>query len=83
MDKKQNDSRNQPTEGMLKEKTNQDFNKQKPDPNNPNQTRNQKEVKKMKRRMIAAISLEIWATTWTMKETEMKKKRKALILLTK
>jgi hypothetical protein len=39
MDKNQNDNRNQPTEGMLKEKTNQDFNKQKPDPKDPIQNK--------------------------------------------
>ncbi|MFN0187657.1 MAG: hypothetical protein ACKVQV_03055 [Bacteroidia bacterium] len=39
MDKNQNDNRNQPTEGMLKEKTNQDFNKQKPDPKDPLQNK--------------------------------------------
>jgi len=38
MSKDQNDNRNQPTDSMSKEKTNQDFNKQKPNPADPNQS---------------------------------------------
>jgi hypothetical protein len=38
MSKDQNDNRNQQTDSMSKEKTNQDFNKQKPNPADPNQT---------------------------------------------
>ena len=57
MDKKQNDIRNQPTEGMLKEKTNQDFNKQKPDPKDPIQNKNhqiyEEDVEENDRRAIS------------------------------
>ena len=37
MKKEKNDKRNQKNEGMLKEKTNEDYNKQKPNPMDPNQ----------------------------------------------
>lgn len=40
MDKNQKDNSHQPTDGMLKEKTNQDYNKQKPDPKDPLQNKN-------------------------------------------
>jgi hypothetical protein len=38
MSKDQNDNRNQPSDSVSKEKTNQDFNKQKPNPSTTNQT---------------------------------------------
>lgn len=44
MDKnKKNDNQNQQTEDMLKDKTYQDYNKQKPNPNDPNQKNQNKE----------------------------------------
>jgi len=39
MGKNKTDNLNQDSEAMLKEKTNQDFNKQKPNPNDPNQNK--------------------------------------------
>ncbi|MBC7523376.1 MAG: hypothetical protein H7239_02925 [Flavobacterium sp.] len=36
MDKNKKDERNQQNESILKEKTNEDYNKQNPNPNNPN-----------------------------------------------
>lgn len=50
------DSSDHENDGALKEKTNQDYNKQQPDPNDPNQVRNQqigdreeREIKKKER----------------------------------
>ncbi len=40
MNKNQIDNSNQKTESMLKQKTNEDYNKQKPNPKDPNQNKN-------------------------------------------
>ena len=44
MDKKQNANPSRETKDMLKEKTNQDFNNQKPNPEDPNQNKSHQTV---------------------------------------
>lgn len=57
MDKNKNDNSKQKNDGMLKEKTNEDFNKQKPNPKDPNQNKKHQigeneETEKQKRPIV-------------------------------
>lgn len=44
MDKNQQDNQNQQTDSMSSEKNNEDYKKQRPNPNDPNQTKNNQRV---------------------------------------